>query len=171
MILDLFRYFIGALLLVLLQHLVINEVRFGADYLEPMPYIYLLLIIPFYTNRYVQLIFAFLMGFSLDVLNNTQGMNSAACVFLVYAKVYSENNIIDKEAIELQGANFVSLHAKGFRYYASYIGILIFIHHLVYFSLDYFKFSQFFTILLVSLLSTISTFVLIQGIRILMRHQ
>lgn len=170
MILELFRYFIGAVILVLLQHLVINQIRFG-EYLQPMPYIYVLLIIPFYTNRFVQLIFAFLMGYALDILSNTNGMNAAACVILVYAKVYSENRIIDKEAIELQGSNFVSLHAKGFRYYASYIGLLIFIHHFVYFFLDYFKFSQFFTVLLVSLLSTISTFVLIQGLRILMRHQ
>lgn len=126
-----------------------------------MPYIYVIFILPFSFNRYGLLMLAFLTGFLLDSISNTYGMHAAACTTLAFAKYYSEKWILDVDSIQLQGYQFVAPGYKGMPFYSIYITVLIFIHHFVFFQLNYFKLSAFFTVMAVSILSTILTFAFI----------
>jgi hypothetical protein len=127
----------------------------------PMPYIYLIFILPFSMNRFLTLFIAFALGFLLDGMSDSFGKNAAAGVVLAFVKHYADRTLLDIDSIQLQGYNYLTPAYKGFRYYAVYTLVLCFLHHLVFFSLDYFKFSAFFTILWVSLLSCIATFLFI----------
>lgn len=160
MLLDSIRYVLLALLLILIQFFLVQQVNFGS-WILPMPYIYLLFIIPFSLNRFGVLFLAFGMGYLLDGISDSYGMNAAATVTLAFAKYYADKWFIDTDSIQLQGYNNLTPAYKGFGYYAVYTLILIFLHHLVFFSLNYFKFSAFFTIIGVALGSSVATFLFI----------
>lgn len=157
---DIIRFIFVGILLLLLQFFVVQEVNFGT-WIKPMPYIYILFILPFQTNRFLVLFTGFLMGFVLDSISDTYGMHAAAGVSLAFIKYHSDRLILDVDAIQLQGNSFLTPAWKGFGYFAIYTLALTFLHHVVFFSLDYFKLSAFFLILAVSFLSSIVSFLFI----------
>lgn len=160
MLLDSLRYAFLGLLLLVIQFLLIQNVNFST-WIQPMPYIYLLFILPFSFNKYLVLGIAYLMGFLLDSAGDTYGMHAAATCMMAFAKINIDQKILDIDSIQLQGYNFLTPGYKGFRYYAVYVMLLVFLHHLIFSILNYFKFSAFFNILGVSALSTVATFLFI----------
>ncbi|MBS3913153.1 MAG: rod shape-determining protein MreD [Bacteroidetes bacterium] len=160
MLLDGLRYTIIALLLLVIQFFFIQNINFST-WIQPMPYLYLLLILPFSMNRFLVLGIAFFMGFLLDSVGDTYGMHAASMVTLAFAKVNIDKRILDIDSIQLQGYNYLTPQYKGFRYYAVYTLLLIWLHHIVFSILNYFKFSAVLQIIGVSGLSTIFTFLFI----------
>lgn len=160
MLLDSFKYLLLGLLLIFVQFFLIQQVNFGT-WILPMPYTYIIFIFPFFLNRYLSLFMAYFLGFMLDGIGDSYGIHSAACVTMAFAKYYVDNKILDIDSIQLQGHNYLTPAYKGFRYYAIYCISLIVIHHLVFFSLLYFKLSSFFTIIGISLLSCLASFLFI----------
>jgi hypothetical protein len=160
LLLDGLRYALIGLLLLIIQFFLIQNVNFST-WIQPMPYVYLLFILPFSMNRFLVIGIAYLMGFILDSASDTYGMHASAMVTLAFAKSYIDKWLLDIDSIQLQGNNFLTPSYKGFRYYAVYTLLLLLLHHLVFFSLDYFKFSAFFTILTVSILSSVVSFLFI----------
>lgn len=165
MFLDSIRYLAIGLFLVLLQYFLLEQINFGS-WLQPMPYIYLIFILPFSLNRFAQLFIAFLLGFALDSIGNTYGMHAAATTAMCFMKIYADNWFLDIDAIQLQGNNFVTPAYKGNAFFYRYIAIFVFLHHFIFFILDYFKWYAIFTTLLVSIFSTITTIVFILLFRI-----
>jgi hypothetical protein len=104
------------------------------------------------------LFISFALGFTLDSIGDTYGLHAASCVSLAFIKHHADRTILNIEAVQLQGNSFLTPSFKGFSLYAAYTLSLVFVHHVIYFSLDYFKFSAFFTILAISILSTLVTF-------------
>lgn len=160
MLIEGIRYFLVGLLLIVIQFFLIQQVNFGT-WVLPMPYVYLILILPFQMNRFAVLIIAYLTGFLLDGISDSNGLHAAACTTLAFARHFADKLLLDTDSIQLQGMNYLTPSYKGFRYYFIYTSLLVLIHHLVFFSLNYFKFTAFFTIIWVSLLSTLATFVFI----------
>jgi hypothetical protein len=169
MAVELIKYIVGAFFLLFFQYFLIQEINFGT-WIKPMPYIFFLFILPLTTNRFAVLISAFFAGLLLDLVSATGGMHSAACLTLAFTKVMADENILNKDAILLQGYKYLEPRYKSFNYYIYYIFTLTFIHHLVYFSLDYFRFSAFFLIITVALLSAVFTVGFILLIRLLLRQ-
>lgn len=64
-------------LLLLLQVLVFNHIHI-AGYATPMPYVFLLLILPSDTPHWIYVAVGFLMGLLIDLFTNTPGMAAAA---------------------------------------------------------------------------------------------
>ena len=159
MAIDLLRYLFSAVLLVLLQFFLIQGINFG-PWIKPMPYILFIFLLPFSYNRFLVLFAAFFTGLFLDALCNSGGLHAAACTSLAFCRIFTDTKILDTDAIQLQGFNYVTPDYKNYRYFALYILSLTFIHHWVYFTLDYFNFGSFFNVILVSFLSSISTFLL-----------
>jgi hypothetical protein len=157
MFLDGLRYFLIGLLLISLQFFLIQEVNLGT-WIKPMPYIFLIFILPFELNKYAVLFISFALGFALDSIGDTYGLHAASCVSLAFIKHHADRTILNIEAVQLQGNSFLTPSFKGFSLYAAYTLSLVFIHHLIYFSFDYFKFTAFFTIIAISFLSTLVTF-------------
>ncbi len=163
---EIIRYLLSAIILVLLQFFLIQEINFGT-WIKPMPYILFLFTLPFTLNRFALLFIAFFTGLFLDSLSNMGGLNAAACITLAAAKTWTDSNILNTDAIILQGYKYLSPAYKSFRYYSTYVLALTFIHHWVYFTLDYSTFSAFFTAFIVSLLSTAGSFAFMLLFRIL----
>lgn len=71
--------------LVLLQVLVLNHVHIGG-YATPFFFIYFLLKYDSGVSRNVLMLWAFLLGLSVDILGNTLGMNASAATLIAFVR-------------------------------------------------------------------------------------
>ena len=85
------KYFIKYLgllpLYVLLQVVVLNEVLFSA-YINPFLYVILIISLPLKTSKWFLLIYAFLLGFSIDLFSGSLGFHSTATILIAFAKPF-----------------------------------------------------------------------------------
>lgn len=144
------------LLLVLLQVLLLNNINF-LGYVNPFLYVLFLVLYPFNTPQTLFLFVAFLLGITIDTFEDSGGIHAAACLFAAYIRPavlrFSFGISYDHQTLKLSTTPF------GAR--VSYITILVFLHHIILFTLEMFDFSHFFLILKKTLFSGIFTTVLI----------
>lgn len=146
------------LLLLLLQGLLLNEVNLGV-YVNPYLYLLFIIALPFETPNWLLILSAFLMGIFLDAFSNTMGLHASACVFAAYMRPSVLRFMKPREGYETgKEPSLFSLGATWFMYYAV---IMIFLHHTWFFFLEYFRFSDFFIILLKIIGSTVATWLLV----------
>ncbi len=152
------KYVLIFVVLVLLQVLVLNRINFSG-YINPYLYVLFILILPFETPGWLLLISSFLIGFSVDIFSNMQGMNAAASVFMAFCRPLVIRLVTTPR--EFESNMEPGIRDIGFRWFLSYSLILIFLHHLVLFYLEVFSFAQFFSTLLRAALSTVFTLFLV----------
>lgn len=156
------RFFI----LVLVQVLIFNHIDFMGHI---NPYIYILFIILFPTdnNRTLFIFLAFLLGFCVDIFSDSGGVHAAACVTLAYIRPvflkFSFGTVYDYQSIKFDQIDFGSK--------LTYFSALIFIHHLIMYSLEIFNISKIILILQKTLFSGIFTIILCWIITILFRQK
>lgn len=160
------RYIFSGLLLAFVQTFILQEVNI-AWWIKPMPYILLFLNIPISVNKFGMLIGAFFFGLTIDAFGGSMGMHTAACVTLVYVKYHIDAYFLDENSMQLQGLSVMHEDYKGWQGYYAYVFSLAFLHHLVFFTFDYFRWSAILSILFVSLTSAIATVLFIQIFRLL----
>jgi hypothetical protein len=160
------RYIVSGLLLALVQTFILQEVNI-AWWIKPMPYILLFLNIPVAVNKFGMLIGAFFFGLIIDALGGSMGMHTAACVSLVYIKYHIDAYFLDENSMQLQGLPVMHEDYKGWQWYYIYVFSLAFIHHLVFFTFDYFRWSAFITIIWISFTSAFGTVLFTQLFRLL----
>lgn len=151
---EIFR-FIG---LVLLQVLILNNVQFSG-YINPYLYIYFILLLPFETPKWLLLISAFALGLSVDLFSGTIGMHASATVFLAFIRPTLLRTISSRR--EYEPGILPCISDLGFPWFFSYSALMIFIHHLVFFYIEVFKISEFWSVLFRVLISSAFTLVLV----------
>jgi len=130
-----------AIALIALQPLVFNHIHlFG--YATPMPYIYVLLILPSTTPRWLYILLGFLLGCAVDIFSNTYGMAAASTTLIglctpFFLKLYGPKDF-DPDNFFLPGFN--TLEVATFLIYA---GTLLLIHTVMFFTLEAFSFSNY----------------------------
>ena len=144
------------IVLILLQVLLLNNINF-LGYINPYLYVIFLILYPFNTPQSLFLLISFLLGLTLDTFEDSGGINAAACVIIAYIRPvilrFSFGVSYDYQTIKLANTPF------GTR--LGYIMVVVFIHHLVLFTLEMFDFSHIFLILKKTLFSGIFTILLI----------
>jgi len=142
--------FIG---LVLIQVLVMNHIQFSG-FVNPYIYILFVLLLPLNSPRYVVLIFAFLLGISIDIFSNSLGIHAFATVFAAYFRPFVIHLISSHEE---DMSDYPGLMQNKIRWFLGYITIMVVIHHMVLFYLEIFTLHNFFETLFRILLSSIFT--------------
>ena len=158
MIRVLIKYAIMFIALVLIQVLVLNQVQFSGF---ANPYINILFIILFPINspKYAILIFAFIIGLTIDIFSNSLGIHSASTVFIAYIR---PNVIRIISSREEDRNEYPGLKQNKFRWFLTYTSILVFIHHFLLFYLEIFTFSNFFgTLYKIVVSSALTIFVIV----------
>jgi rod shape-determining protein MreD len=155
---NILRFFV----VVLFQVLVMDNVMING-YMIPYIYLLFLLLMPFDTPRWLQLLAGFALGLTMDLFSNTLGMHTAATVLAAFARSYMLDLIAPRDGYEPD--SFPRIHYYGFFWFLKYTLVIIFIHHLALFYLEVFQLKEFLSTLLRVILSSIlsaSTIVLSQ---------
>jgi rod shape-determining protein MreD len=148
------------LFLILVQVFILDKIRLGS---MVTPYIYYLFILwlPFNTNRTLQMVWAFALGFTLDSFRHDPGFHAAACVLIAYMRPYVINLLIPQEGAD---TNYEEPSAKsmgGFLTYMIYAGILTLIHNIWLFFLEAWQFGDIWYFFSKTIFSTIINLLLI----------
>lgn len=142
----------------LLQVSIIQYINFG-NWFIPLLYIISILMLPFETPRVVVLLICFAQGLIIDIFYNQQGLHSGATVLLGFLRPYVLKLLAPREGYD----NLVkpTVHYMGSAWFFTYSGFLILCHHLFYFYLEMFRFTEFFQTLARAFMSSIATLVLV----------
>lgn len=142
------------LILVLLQVYLFNEFLFFR-YLNPYLYIYPLFSIGLNYNRSAQLLVAFSLGASVDILEGSGGVHTAASVLLAYILPYLYRLFNTNRDDETEGK---ALNSLSFERRLGLLLIGFFLHHFVLFNLESFSSDAFVSLLQRSTYSTLFSF-------------
>ena len=153
-----FRHMIHFILLVLIQVLILNNIRFGG-YINPYVYVLFVLLLPVDVSGWVLLFGAFAIGFTIDLFFDTPGMHAAATVLLAFFRPAVIRMISGRK--DYDPGTVPSISTMGPRWIVLYILVLVSIHHSFLFFLEIFRFDEFFVTLGRIALSTGITSVLV----------
>ena len=126
-------------------------------YINPYLYVLFILLYPFNSNQSLFLFLSFLLGLSIDIFEDSGGINAAACLIAAYLRPFllrfSFGVSYDHQNIRLSATPF------GAR--LSYVFLMILIHHFILFSLEMFSLNHIIPILKKTVFSTIFTVILV----------
>ncbi|TDN95340.1 hypothetical protein DET49_102227 [Salegentibacter sp. 24] len=142
--------------LVLIQVLILSNINF-LGYINPYLYILFILLYPFNSNRSLFLILSFLLGFSIDLFEDSGGAHAAACLVLAFVR---PNLLRFSFGISYDHQN-LRLSTTPFGARVSYIFISILIHHFILFFLEMFSLSHIIIVLKKTLFAGLFSVILI----------
>jgi rod shape-determining protein MreD len=149
----LLKNIIRFILFILVQFFVLDNIH-----LHQMvtPYLYFLFILwmPFTMNRSLQLIIAFVFGFTLDSFRHSPGFHAAACVLIAYIRPFLVNLLIPQEGADENYEEPSATSMGGFLPYMIYAAVLTIIHHAWLFLLEAWQFGNIWYFLVKTVAST-----------------
>lgn len=147
---------------ILFQVLVMDNVMING-YMIPYIYLLFILLMPFETPRWIQLLSGFALGLAMDLFTGTAGMHTFATVLTAFVRPYLLDLLAPRDGYEPE--TFPRIHYYGFLWFLKYTLLIVLIHHLALFYMEVFQLKVFFSTLLRVILSSIlstSTIVLSQ---------
>ncbi len=155
---NIFRFVV----VILFQVLVMNNVMING-YMIPYIYLLFILLMPFETPRWMQLLAGFALGLTMDLFTGTLGMHTAASILIAFVRPYLLDLLAPRDGYEAE--TFPRIHYYGFLWFLKYTLLIVLVHHLALFYLEVFQLKHFLSTLLRVILSSIlstSTIVLSQ---------
>lgn len=156
MIQNSFINLVKMLVFILLQVLIFNNINFWG-YANPYIYVLFILTLSTKTNRYALLLYAFAIGFAIDVFEHTGGVNAFASVLVAYCRAPLINLLSNQNIEELGNSKFANF---SFLQWAIYIVILVFIQHICIDMIESLQWNNFMLIFQRSLLGAFITVLL-----------
>jgi len=144
------------IVLVLVQVMLCNHINFYG-FINPYIYLIFILLLPFTGNRAIILISSFFIGLTIDFFSDSGGIHAAASVLIAYLRPaflkFSFGVSYEHNNIKLSKTNIAER--------ISYILLMVFTHHLVLFSLEYFSVEHILLILKSTLFTSVFSSLLI----------
>ncbi len=144
--------------ILLFQVLVLNHFEISR-LIYPMMYVILILDLPVKINQLTLIAISIFLGICLDALSDTFGLHTSSLILLAYIRPIVLKYIRPRDGYDK--INQPTLREMGKFWYTEYALIMLFIHHLWFFSFELFRLDLIGIIILKSLLSTFFSFILI----------
>jgi len=158
----LYKHILLLPIFVLVQVLILNNILFST-YINPFIVLSLIIVLPQNTEKWFLIIYAFLIGLSLDLFEGSLGLHSSAMVLIAFLKPQIEKISIAKNSVDEK--DDLNLQILGLKTFSVYSFLFIFTHHTFLFLLEHFSLS--FGMLFVKIiLNSIITYVLISIIQL-----
>ena len=143
------------LVIVILQLFILDAINIGkhSTYFTPLIFSFFILKQRLEINVPVLLIYALLMGLTIDIFRNTLGLNASVLLLVAYWRSRFLFFISSKDDFET-GLE-LNIFTLGLGRYVMFFGLCIFFHHLIFFLLEQFSFNNFSILLLRSLVNTL----------------
>jgi len=158
MALDIFRNIVSFFILIFVQVLVLNNIQFSG-YINPYLYVLFILMLPFNTPNWLVLFLSFLLGIFVDAFSNSFGMHTAAATFIGFCRPYILQVMRPRDGYD--NNDKPTIRDMGMNWYLTYSGILVALHHFVYFYIEVFRFNEIFAIFSRIFLSSVFTMLLL----------
>lgn len=142
------------ILLVFMQVLIIQNINLSG-YIILLPYVLVIIILPFETNKLIVLFTAFFLGVCVDYFYDSSGIHAAACTVMGFSRHYVLKYIAPRDGYDI-GVK-PTIEDMGLEWFLRYAGTLVLMHHFFLFYLEIFRFSEFFQTLLRVILSSVGT--------------
>lgn len=126
-------------LLVLLQTLIFNQLEIGLG-IHPMVYPLFIMLLPFNTAPVLLLLIAFLMGFLIDIFSNTGGLHASSLLLFALFRPIIFKAFSPRDGYESNKEP--TIYEMGRQWYLYCFGTLLLIHHLWFFFMEVYKFSE-----------------------------
>jgi len=153
------RNIVRFIVLIFVQIVIFDNIQLGGD-ISPYIYVLFIILMPFEVTGWGLLIIAFFLGLSVDIFLMSPGFHTAATVLMAFLRPSVLQSFAPRDGYD--SGSFPRVYYYGLGWFAKYSIILIFFHHLFLFSLEIFRFSDFFLILWKTVLNTlISGFIII----------
>jgi len=122
-------------------------------------YVAAILLLPIDSNPVRTMFFAVLIGLGVDIFESTPGIHMAACALLSFFRTNFLNWMVPAGGYEEYMT--ITIPSMGIRWFLPFALGLIFLHHFLYFLIDFSSFELFATVVLKTVLSTLLTFITI----------
>ncbi|MDP3556157.1 MAG: rod shape-determining protein MreD [Bacteroidota bacterium] len=145
-------------MLILVQVLIIQNINLSS-YVILLPYVLVIILLPFELSRLTVLFISFFLGIIIDYFFDSSGLHASACTLMGFSRYYVLKFISPRDGYDVGVQPTVT--DMGLAWFLSYAGTLVLIHHFFFFYLEVFRFSEFFRTFSRAALSSIGTFILI----------
>ena len=165
---QLLKYGFWFIALTLAQILIFRGIAFGwgdQHYFQVLIYPLLILILPLNFSRVQIMLIAFSMGLIIDLFYLSPGVHSAALVFTAFVRKIVLNFMEPRGGYKVNISPI--LYHMGMNWFLSFSAILVFLHHLVYFSLEVFSFQFAITIWLKTIFSFLTSYLFILALAVI----
>lgn len=128
-------YMFTVMLVVLLQVLVLDNVNilgFGT----PLPYVGLLIILPYSVPNWMKLIIGFLLGGVIDVMTGSPGVHAFATTAAAFACIKLVDFFMPNEDKRLYENLTPSFHVMGAAQFARFATLVMLIHHFLLYAIE-----------------------------------
>lgn len=136
----------------------------------PLIYPLFILLLPFETPVWMLLFIGLFTGLSVDTLMNTGGMHAAATVLMAYLRTNALTALLPRPLEEYPGQG-PSVKNLGWAPFLTYAAFLILIHHALYFSIEFWSFSNVLLLLLKIVASAATSMLFVVGYLLLFTRQ
>jgi len=158
MIRSVIKYILQFILLILVQVLVLNNIQLSG-FINPYLYILFILWLPIETPKWTVMLLACFLGFSVDLFTDTLGMHTSASIFLAFCRPALLRFLAPRDGYESN--QIPNVQQLGFVWFLSYVIIGTILHHLFLFFVEVFRFSEAFSTIGRSIVSSLFTVLLI----------
>lgn len=155
---NILRLILLFVILLTLQILVFNNLNF-LGFINPYPYVLLILTMPFGAATSLLMVVAFIMGISVDLFCNTPGMHAGACVLMAYVRPFILEFISLHDDYKI--GTLPTLYTYDALWYLKYITMGVAIHHLALFAFEQIDTLFWWPTILRFLLSTVASIAII----------
>lgn len=145
------------IVLIPLQVFIFDNINLNG-HINPMVYIYFVLLLPFETPGWLLLFSAFAMGLSIDLFNGTPGLNTSATVLIAFLRPFIIRMVSTNR--EFEPGMLPTIMHIGFRWFLTYAFLLTIIHHFVFFLVELFKLGNILSLFQRTVYTTLFTLVL-----------
>ncbi len=150
------KYLFQFIVLILAQVMILDNILF-LGYINPYLYIIFIILLPFKIKRLSIILLSFFLGLTVDFFNDTGGIHAAACLCIAYLRpVFIRLSFGINYDLNTLKLNSAKLGAQ-----LIFIFLMVFTHHLLMFSLEYFNINYSLEILTNTLYSGIFSSILI----------
>jgi rod shape-determining protein MreD len=151
-------HFLRFVLLVAVQVILLNQVQWNG-YVNPYVYVVFILLLPVETPNWLLLLLALITGLTIDMFGSSGGMHAAATVAMAFARPGVLKLIAPRDGYDPEMK--LTPQVMGFRWFITYVSIMVVLHHLVAFYIEVFRFSEFFVTFFKAILNSAITVILI----------
>ena len=157
------KQIVQALVIVLLQVLLFDQLQIGG-WGFPMVYVMILMNLPVQIPRWLEMLIGAVVGLVFDVWCSSLGVNMAACIAFSFLRPILLGNVLqDVERVKGE----VCSRSIGRIEYVKCLVFLVLTHHLMVFALEAWSWSNWWMVLVQTLISSVLTILIIVGYDIL----